>query len=253
MNGTIRILLVEDVGADAELAVRELKRANMRVEFRRVDTFADYRRELDAFSPQVILCDFSMPKFDGLEALRIARQSFSDIPFIFVSGTIGEESAVIALKNGAKDYVLKGNLLRLPAAVERALKETEERRVRRAHEQDLRMSEKLHRALFQGHPHPTLAYDILTLRILAANDAALGWSGYKRAELLAMYVQDILSEKDLRRLIEHVAEPSPEITELGPVQYRKKSGELIDARMAFYDVVVDGKSARVLAASGRAA
>src|ERR1700720_2146964 len=143
IDTNIRTLLVEDAVADAELILRELKRAGISCEHRRVETAVDYRRELEDFRPHVILSDFSMPGFDGMEALRIANQLSSHIPFIFVSGTLGEEYAVRALKTGARDYVLKSNLLRLPAAVERAIKETEERRARQALELQLRQSEKL--------------------------------------------------------------------------------------------------------------
>jgi len=133
----IRLLLVEDVATDAELAVRELTRAGMRVEARLADTERDFRRALDEFAPQVILSDFAMPHFNGMDALAIARESAPDVPFIFVSGTIGEEYAIRALKNGATDYVLKTNLIRLPAAVERALQESRARAAKRETERVL--------------------------------------------------------------------------------------------------------------------
>src|ERR1700693_2076000 len=94
MSQQIRILIVEDVASDAELMLRELKRAGIRCDARLVDTAVEYRRELDEFQPQVILSDFSMPHFDGMEALAIASQSYSNIPFIFVSGSIGEAHAI---------------------------------------------------------------------------------------------------------------------------------------------------------------
>src|SRR5882762_1331133 len=92
MSEQFRVLMVEDNASDAELVVRELNRAGMRCESRRVETAVEYRRALEQFQPQVILSDFSMPKFDGLEALVIAKRSHPEIPFIFVSGTIGEEN-----------------------------------------------------------------------------------------------------------------------------------------------------------------
>lgn len=251
MKDRIRILLVEDNPTDAELASRELKRAGINFRALRVETVADYRRELEAFRPQVILCDYSMPKFDGLEALRIARQSYPDIPFIFVSGTIGEESAVLALKNGAKDYVLKGNLLRLPAAVERALKETEERRVRQAHERSLRVSEKLYRTLFESDPDPTMVYDIGSLRFLAVNDTAVAHYGYSRDEFLAMIVLDILIEKDRARLLDQLSKPLSTASKPESGQHRTKSGELLDVEIAFRDLVVDGLPVRVMVSKAR--
>jgi diguanylate cyclase (GGDEF)-like protein len=128
---TIRVLLTEDVPSDAELELRELKRAGLRVKHRVVDGEESFERALREFAPDVILSDFSMPGFDGMAALAIARELSPDTPFIFVSGTIGEEYAIRALKSGATDYVLKSNLVRLPAAVERAIAEAQERRDRR--------------------------------------------------------------------------------------------------------------------------
>jgi PAS domain S-box-containing protein len=127
METVLRILMVEDMPTDAELEVRELKRAGMRVEHRVVETEETFREALREFQPELILSDFSMPHFDGMWALEIARKSAPDVPFIFVSGTIGEEYAIRALRNGATDYVLKNNLVRLPAAVERALDDARQR------------------------------------------------------------------------------------------------------------------------------
>jgi len=136
---TIRVLLTEDVPADAELEVRELKRAGLRVAHRIVDSEPDFVKAVREFAPDIILSDFSMPSFDGMAALSLARELCPEVPFIFVSGTIGEEYAIRALKNGATDYVLKTNLVRLPAAVERALAEAKERRERRKVETELEL------------------------------------------------------------------------------------------------------------------
>jgi diguanylate cyclase (GGDEF)-like protein len=122
------VLLAEDMAADAELEIRELKRAGLRVAHRIADTEESFAAALREFAPDVILSDFSMPGFDGMAALAMARETSPETPFIFVSGTIGEEYAIRALRNGATDYVLKTNLVRLPAAVERALLEAKERR-----------------------------------------------------------------------------------------------------------------------------
>src|SRR5688572_6674620 len=134
---TIRVLLTEDVVADAELEVRELKRAGLRFVHRVVDSEPAFVAALREFAPDVILSDFSMPGFDGMAALALAREICPDTPFVFVSGTIGEEYAIRALRNGATDYVLKSNLVRLPAAVERALQDSEERAARRKAEHEL--------------------------------------------------------------------------------------------------------------------
>jgi diguanylate cyclase (GGDEF)-like protein/PAS domain S-box-containing protein len=136
----IRVLLTEDVASDAELEVRELKRAGLRIAHRIADTEQAFAVALLEFDPDVILSDFSMPAFDGMAALSLARELRPQTPFIFVSGTIGEEYAIRALKNGATDYVLKTNLVRLPAAVERALAEAKERHERRKAEAELEIA-----------------------------------------------------------------------------------------------------------------
>ena len=135
MGQELRVVMVEDVESDAELAERELKRAGLAVRVRRVEREEDFRREVGEFRPHVILSDFSMPQFNGMSALRIAREIVPEVPFIFVSGTLGEDYAIRALKNGATDYVLKNNLVRLPPTIERAVSEAAARAERRREEQ----------------------------------------------------------------------------------------------------------------------
>ena len=130
IDDSLHILLAEDLAADAELEIRELRRGGLIFDARIVETETDFRRELDSFEPDIILSDFSLPRFSGMAALTIARELRPDLPFIFVSGTIGEENAVAALRNGATDYVLKTNLKRFPAAVRRAISEAREKKAR---------------------------------------------------------------------------------------------------------------------------
>src|SRR5712664_3647026 len=147
MAEPLRILVAEDSETDAELVQRELKRGGLDFQSRRVQTEADFRRELDEFQPHLVISDFSMPQFNGRQALAIARESRADIPFIFISGTIGENVAVDMMKAGADDYVMKNNLARLVPALKRELREAEVRRARRLAEERLKESEAgLHRA-----------------------------------------------------------------------------------------------------------
>jgi diguanylate cyclase (GGDEF)-like protein len=131
----LRLLILEDAAAEAELAVRQLKSAGMPCVWQRVERETEFRKALKDWQPDIILSDFTLPQFDGLTALAISAGSAPDIPFIFLSGTLGEERAIEALKRGAVDYVLKTNLARLPSAVRRALEEVESRRARRAAEE----------------------------------------------------------------------------------------------------------------------
>src|SRR5688572_24470470 len=190
-SALLRILLVEDVPTDAELVGREVRRGGIDCEIRRVDTVEGFRRELVKFSPAVILSDFAMPSFDGMQALAISRQIRPEVPFIFVSGVMGEEYAVRALKDGATDYVLKNNLLRLPAAVRRALDEARDKAAVAALQSQLAENEKRYRELFEGNPHPMWVYDPGTLQFLTVNPAAIARYGYSREEFLAMKITDI--------------------------------------------------------------
>ncbi|HEX7953736.1 MAG TPA: PAS domain S-box protein, partial [Burkholderiales bacterium] len=127
----LRILMVEDQAYDAELELRDLRRSGLVFDARIVETEEDFRRELDSFNPDIILSDFSLPRFSGMAALGIARELRPELPFIFVSGTIGEDNAVAALRNGATDYILKTNLSRFSSAIHRAVSEVREKHGRR--------------------------------------------------------------------------------------------------------------------------
>src|SRR5512146_3260381 len=130
MEQDLRLLILEDVAAEAELAVRALETAGLDCSWRRVASETEFRAGLRELRPDVILSDFSLPGFDGMLALAIVAAEAPETPFIFVSGTIGEERAIDALRHGAVDYVLKTNLARLGPAVKRALTESASRRAR---------------------------------------------------------------------------------------------------------------------------
>jgi diguanylate cyclase (GGDEF)-like protein len=130
----LRILIVEDVPAEAEIAAYHIRSAGIGCTWRRVEREREFRDALAGWHPDLVISDFTLPEFDGMEALAIAASAAPDIPFLFLSGTIGEERAIKALKCGAVDYVLKSNPARIGPAVHRALEEAEQRRARRAAE-----------------------------------------------------------------------------------------------------------------------
>jgi len=138
MDKELRILILEDQNTDAELMERELRKGGISFSSKRVETKEDFLREIKAFIPDIILSDYKLPSFDGSSALAIAREHCPEIPFIFVSGTIGEELAIETLKDGATDYVLKERLTRLVPAASRALREAEERSARKQAEEQLK-------------------------------------------------------------------------------------------------------------------
>ncbi len=122
----VRVLLVEDSAPDAELLIDELSRDGLIFEWRLVDDEPAYRNALMEFRPDIVISDISMPNFCGYRALELLRERSTRIPFIFVSGTIDEDTAIEALRSGATDYVLKSNYGRFASGVRRALKEAEQ-------------------------------------------------------------------------------------------------------------------------------
>lgn len=137
-----RVLVLEDVPEDVELLVARLQRGNVECDCRAADTESAFRAALVDFDPQLVLSDFALPGFDGMAALRIVREWSDSVPFIFVSGTFGEDVAVTALKEGATDYILKDRPERLASAVRRALEDADDRKRRTEVEAALRESEE---------------------------------------------------------------------------------------------------------------
>ncbi|MBI4663521.1 MAG: PAS domain S-box protein, partial [Verrucomicrobia bacterium] len=137
----LNILIIEDSESEAGLLVRELRRSGYEVTSRRIETEADMLTALQTAAWDVILSDYSMPHFSGLAALRLIKEQRLDIPLIFVSGTIGEDAAVMAMKEGAVDYLLKDRLARLGAAVAHALETRQLREKRKLAEEQLRLQQ----------------------------------------------------------------------------------------------------------------
>ena len=139
----LRILLVEDSDNDAQLLLREIRRIGYEVEYARVETAETMRRSLAEKSWDVIICDYSLPHLDAPHALEVLKSTSLDLPFLIISGTIGEESAVNALKAGAHDFIIKGKFARLGPALEREIREAKVRQERRQAEEALREKEHL--------------------------------------------------------------------------------------------------------------
>ena len=161
MSTYLRILLVEDSEDDARLLLREIRRGGYEIEFERVETAEAMRAALARQSWDLIISDFSLPVFSAPRALDVLKESGIDLPFIIVSGTIGEESAVNALKAGAHDFIIKGNFARLLPAIERELKDAAVRRERREHERELEAI-----ALVSAHLRTAKTFNDMLSRLL---------------------------------------------------------------------------------------
>ena len=153
-DAALRILIAEDDPKDADLVERELRRDRLVFEARRVDTREDFLRELQAFRPDIILSDYGMPSFNGLDALLLTREIARDTPFIMVTGSLSEEKAVELIKAGADDYVLKDRRSRLPMAVKAALHNASLEREKRETQEAMHRSAREWRTTFDAMAEP---------------------------------------------------------------------------------------------------
>ncbi len=183
MPKALRVIIVEDSEDDLLLLLRELRRGGYDPEHVRVESEAALRDALDRQGWDLVLSDYNLPGFDGIAALKFCRDCKLDLPFIVVSGAVGEEVAVDLMKAGAHDFIRKDNLSRLVPAIERELQEAEMRRQRRLAEQALRESEEKFRALVDSSPDAILSLD-RDARILSFNSAAVTMWGYGAEDVI---------------------------------------------------------------------
>jgi PAS domain-containing protein len=184
MNSPLLILNLEDNVNDSTLNHEMLSARWPDCRLVRVDNRDDFALALEESKLDLILSDYTMPNFSGLEALAMARTKRPQVPFLFVSGTIGEDAAIEALKNGASDYVLKHRLMRLIPAVDRALRELERiAEIQRA-EEYMRESEHKYRELFESLQDAAFLVDDQTEKIIDVNRRALELLGASRSEIL---------------------------------------------------------------------
>jgi PAS domain S-box-containing protein len=174
----IRILMLEDNPHDAELIQRELRRAGLDFSGPCVDAESDFRAALESTDPDVILADYNLRGFDGVSGLKIAKSLVPETPFIFVSGSIGEERAVQTLREGATDYILKDRLSRLPAAITRALDQRRERQLRRRAQDALQRSEQRFQYAAKATQEVIWDHDVATRKV-TFNEALKTVWGYQ--------------------------------------------------------------------------
>ncbi len=196
MSQSLRVLILEDHLHDAEMLIRELRRAGYDPEWRREDSEAGFLAALEQ-SPQLILSDYSLPQYDGLQAMKAVRDSDQDIPFILVSGTVGEEIAVQAMQAGVTDYLLKDRLSRLGPAVQRALEARKSREEHRRAELKFRASESRYRRLFESAKDGILILKSQTGMVDDVNPFLTELLGFSRDEFLSKQVWELAFLKNL--------------------------------------------------------
>ncbi|MFZ5790002.1 MAG: PAS domain S-box protein [Pseudomonadota bacterium] len=245
MRTPLRLLIVEDSEDDTALLLRELRRAGHEIGHRRVDTAAGLAAALDTQEWDVILADYTMPRFSGTEALSIVRSRGLDTPFLFVSGSMGEDIAVAAMKAGAQDYLVKGNLGRLVPAVERELREARVRRERAQAEAARRLADARFRQILTMAADAIIAADE-DQRITLFNRGAEALFEYEAAEVMGRPLDLLLPARFVaahRRHVEEFArssESSKPMNLRGKVFGRRKSGEEFPAEASIAKLVESG-------------
>jgi PAS domain S-box-containing protein len=201
MGIPLRVLLVEDLEDDALLLERVLRRAGYDTTSERIDTPAAMNAALDRQGWDIVIADYTLPEFDGLAALALVKERGLDLPFIIVSGSIGEDIAVGAMKAGAVDYIMKNNLSRLVPAVERELREAEVRRARKQAEESLQEHYQLMQAVFEGTSDVIYVKDREGRYVMINSAGALAF-GKSPAE--------VIGKKDLQLVSPETASPITE-------------------------------------------
>lgn len=205
VNPGLRLLLLEDSDDDALLIQRSLERHGFRLTLGRAQNEAQFTAALENGAWDVIVADFSLPGFSGIDALRLTRDVEPDLPFILVSGTIGEELAVAAMRGGAQDYVMKSNLARLGPAIERERWEYKIRLQRARDQQLLRESEERFRATFEQ-----IAVGVVHLSVdghcIRVNERFCTITGYTRETAVGRYYSTFLSERSHEQAASRFAE-----------------------------------------------
>jgi len=203
MNKELRILILEDVPTDTELVEYELRKAEISFTSKRVETREDFIKALEEYAPDLILSDHTLPSFDGMEALKIAKEKSPDAPFIFVTGSLGEEGAIETLKSGATDYVLKDNLSRLAPSVRRALREAEEKREHKRALEALKDSRALLAGIVDSAMDAIISLDSQQ-RIIHFNRAAEKMFGYSSSDIIGQPVDILIPERLRNAHREHI-------------------------------------------------
>ncbi|HTE46194.1 MAG TPA: PAS domain S-box protein, partial [Gemmatimonadaceae bacterium] len=232
MTIPLRALIIEDSEDDALLLVRELRRSGYDLYFERVQTEEAVVAALDRERWDIVISDHHMPAFDGIDALRVIRERAPDLPFIFVSGTLGEDTAVAAMRAGAQDYVMKGNLKRLPPAIDRELRDAQTRRERRLAEERLHSTSELLRSVFAASPLAIVATD-LDGRVQLWNPAAERLFGWTAAEVVgrANPTEPSQREGDGAALRARVVRDRASLTDI-ELQRQRRDGSLVDVSLS---------------------
>ncbi|HWX38495.1 MAG TPA: response regulator [Candidatus Sulfotelmatobacter sp.] len=241
MDAPLRVLLIENSEADAELNLHELKRAGFKCQSRLISTREELLEFFPRFSFDIVLADYRLPTWTGMDAFAALRHTGRDVPFVLVTGTLGEEIAVECIKQGVTDYVLKEHLARLPLVVARALEERALRDARGLMVRALRESEANALFLFAHNPLPMWVFDRQTLQFLQVNDAALRLYGYARASVLQMQIGALLPAEEIQNFLAAVQDSNPGQPLAGEWRLRKRDHTVVDVEIFLHKIDYSGR------------
>ena len=223
MDIPLRVLIIEDSDRDVALEVRTLKAAGYQVTYAVADTAAAMKAALAEQSFDIVISDHDLPQFDAPGALAVLKESDVDIPFIIVSGAIGEENAVALIKAGANNYVMKDRLLRLVPAVQRELQEAESRREQKQMVVRLQESEEKIRNYIESAPDGVFVVDG-TGRYVETNKSARLIIGYSKEEIEKMCIHDLLAEESMEEGSSHFKKLAETGMAIADLWHKNKDG-----------------------------
>ena len=238
----LRLLIIEDNQNDVELCLRELRKARIEYQVDVVDSPREFASKVRANTYDVILTDYNMPGWRGTEVLYMLEDLRMDIPVIMVTGSLGEENAVECIKLGAKDYLLKDKLMRLPLAVRQAVEAKVLREQRANAVEALRDTEANFQRLFLNIPLPMCVFDEETLEILEVNAAAIRSFGYSADEFLHLRITDMRPASENPRLLECLQRNKGSSTRMaGSWIYMRKDGSLFEGEVIGHSIEFAGR------------
>ena len=221
MNMPLRVLVVEDSEDDLTLLLRELVRGGFEPIYERVETTEEMTEALKRQEWDIVIADYVLPKFSGVQALRVLKESGLDLPFILVSGMIGEETAVEAMRAGAHDYLLKYNFTRLISVIKRELQEADIRRQRRQAAEALRLSEERYRRIVETATEGIWITDANNI-ISFVNQKMADMLGYSPREVVGKPMLEFVDEKDRAAMVESLDSHRKGVKEYGDFKLRRK-------------------------------
>jgi len=245
-SNIIRILHLEDKASDARLVQRTLEREGMAITVTVARSEQEFKQAFEQGEYDIILGDYRLPGWNGIDALRWSRSMHLDVPFILVTATLGDEQAAVCIKEGAADYVLKDRLERLPVAIKNAVEENRLRVERDAAQKKLRDAAQQYRLLFEANPTPMWVARIDDKSILAVNDAIVEHYGYTQEEFLRMSILDVLPPEDVPVLLARYENQfEPQVRHVGIRRHRKKNGTPMLVDVTIRDIIFQDIEARI--------